>query len=199
MVAAVFKDISDNVLLCLTQFFLRLCIFQLKTLANIFPMPLCSCCLLPVQWCTPATPSLQKNFFHGSLPLFSLLFLSDRFHFTFSSSSLPSHLRFLVLALSLAGKTMLTQSRWQFFPHILPCRWWSSSPSLPTLIWGAVTVKRELEVDKNYSLDLNRCNIFRWWEEGLNFAAAGIFWHLCFLSKPYFAFEEATSSQWRQR
>ena len=115
---------------------------------------------------------------------FPLLFLSDRFHFTFSSSSLPSHLRFLVLTLSLAGKTMLTLSRWQFFPHILPCRWWSSSPSLPTLIWGAVTVKRELEVDKNYSLDLNRCNRFRWWEEGLNFAAAGIFWHLCFLSKP---------------
>ena len=149
-------------------------------------MPLCSCCLLPVQWCTPATPSLRKKMFHGSLPLFPLFF---------SLGQISLHILLFLAALTPSIPCPCFIPCWQNNAHIVmltiffltscPWRWWSWSPSLPTLIWGAVTVKWELEVDKNYSLDLNRCNRFRWWEEGLNFAAAGILRHLYFLSKPF--------------
>ena len=136
---------------------------------------------------------------NGSLPLFPLFFSRT----DFTSHSLlprcPHTFDSLSLLYPLLAKQCSHSHADNFFLTSCPWRWWSWSPSLPTLIWGAVTVKWELEVDKNYSLDLNRCNSFRWWEEGLNFAAAEILRHLCFLSKPFFAFEEDPSSQWRQK
>ena len=122
---------------------------------------------------------------NGSLPLFPLFFSRT----DFTSHSLlprcPHTFDSLSLLYPLLAKQCSHSHADNFFLTSCPWRWWSWSPSLPTLIWGAVTVKWELEVDKNYSLDLNRCNSFRWWEEGLNFAAAGILRHLCFLSKPF--------------
>ena len=170
-------------LYCLSQFFLAIMHISCENIGKYFSNA-------TVQLLSLTCPVMYScNSIFGEKTALSLFFPFFFSRTDFTSHSLlprcphtfdPSSLLYLLLA-----KQCSHSHADNFFLTSCPWRWWSWSPSLPTLIWGAVTVKWELEVDKNYSLDLNRCNSFRWWEEGLNFAAAGILRHLCFLSKPF--------------